>query len=182
MSDGTINFPPDECLKDTETLFPYFFAADDAFPLQRDIIKPYPFRNLGVTKRIFNYRLSRARRVVENAFGILANRFRVFLSPILLSPEKVEAIILAACALHNFLRARKPKQYFPPGSLDCEDIGLGVVQRGDWRNVQPSENAYEDVSRQSGNRYAKCPQEQRDQLCRYVNREGRVPWQQRFVD
>lgn len=61
------------------------------------MMKPYPHRNLEKEKRIFNYRLSRARRVVENAFGILAHRWRVFLTTIKLSPDKVTDIILAAC-------------------------------------------------------------------------------------
>ena len=57
------------------------------------MLKPYSQNGLTPEKRIFNYCLSRARRVVENAFGILANRFRVFLTPINLAPEKVEIII-----------------------------------------------------------------------------------------
>ena len=69
--------------------------ADDAFPLKDYIQKPYG--QVGLTKemRIFNYRQSRARHIVENAVGILANRFRVFMTPIGLAPEKVEAIVLA---------------------------------------------------------------------------------------
>uniref|UniRef100_A0A1X7U089 DDE Tnp4 domain-containing protein n=1 Tax=Amphimedon queenslandica TaxID=400682 RepID=A0A1X7U089_AMPQE len=50
----------------------------------------------------YNYRLSRARRVVENAFGILGNRFRVLITPGALVPEKAEVIVLARCTLHNF--------------------------------------------------------------------------------
>ncbi|KAG8239124.1 hypothetical protein J437_LFUL018788 [Ladona fulva] len=47
----------------------YVFVADDAFP--PCILKPHPNRDLTEEKRNFNYRLSRARRIVENAFGIL---------------------------------------------------------------------------------------------------------------
>ena len=54
---------------------PYVIVADDAFPLKQNLIKPYSFRNLSTENRIANYRISRARRVSENAFGIMANRF-----------------------------------------------------------------------------------------------------------
>lgn len=53
-------------------------VGDDAFPLRKDILKPFSKRNLSTSERIFNYRLCRARRVSENAFGILVQRFRVF--------------------------------------------------------------------------------------------------------
>ena len=85
-----------------------FIYVDVAFPLRTNLMKPYPFRNLSHDKRVFNYRLSRARRIVENAFGILAQRLRVFLSPIQVAPENVEKITLASCALHNYLREKSP--------------------------------------------------------------------------
>ena len=64
-------------LSDSESL-PYVVVADDAFPLKTYMMKPDTFKNLCTEKRVFNYHLSRARRVVENALGILANRFRIF--------------------------------------------------------------------------------------------------------
>lgn len=41
----------------------------------------------GSANRIFNYRLSRARRVVENVFGLIPSVFRVFRKPILLNDQ-----------------------------------------------------------------------------------------------
>ena len=63
-------------ISDSESL-PYV-VVDDAFPLKTYMMKPYVFKNLCTEKKVFNYHLSRARHVVENAFGILANRFRIF--------------------------------------------------------------------------------------------------------
>ena len=74
------------------------YAALDNKSLSIPSPKPIPRE-----KRIFNYRLSCTRRIVENAFGILVNRFTVFMTPIGLAPEKVETIVLACCSLHNFL-------------------------------------------------------------------------------
>ncbi|CAH1977591.1 unnamed protein product [Acanthoscelides obtectus] len=47
----------------------------------------------GSARRIFNYRLSRARRISENVFRNLSARFRVLRKPLLLEPEKVKKII-----------------------------------------------------------------------------------------
>lgn len=57
----------------------YHFVGDDAFPLSCRISKPFPRSspNLSVLEKVHNYRLSRARRTIENAFGHMANKFRV---------------------------------------------------------------------------------------------------------
>lgn len=91
-----LDFPEDKKLRGMKLALPYVFVGEDAFPLSRRLMKPYGDRGLTKEKRIFNYRASRARRVVENAFGILANRFRVLLTTMNLSPDKVEIITLAA--------------------------------------------------------------------------------------
>ena len=70
----------------------FVVVGDDGFPLKKYLMKPYPHQGLSREKRILNYRLSRARRIVENAFGILANRFCVFMTTIHLSPDNIESL------------------------------------------------------------------------------------------
>ena len=64
-------------------------------------MKPFSARRLPDEERIYNYRLSRARRVVENAFGIMANRFGCLLTTMSQNPETVTSIVLACCMLHT---------------------------------------------------------------------------------
>ncbi|XP_039866215.1 protein ANTAGONIST OF LIKE HETEROCHROMATIN PROTEIN 1-like [Simochromis diagramma] len=112
----------------TDAMMPHMLFGDDAYRLQPDLMKPYPFRNLNTEQRIYNYRLSRARRVVENAFGILANRFRVFRTTICLDPDKVVTIIFACLCLHNYLRDNRSDAYVPPGYVDSEDANHQLVE------------------------------------------------------
>lgn len=75
--------------------------CDQAFPLTSHLMKPYPHRNTSdETVRQFNYTLSKARRVVENAFGRLKARFRV-LKSLECEISNVNHIIQACCVLHN---------------------------------------------------------------------------------
>ena len=87
----------------SQNILLYVFVADDAFGLKRHMMKPYAFKSLLTDKLVFYYRLSRARRVVENAFGIASSGFRVFHKPIIANVENVIAITKAVVALHNFL-------------------------------------------------------------------------------
>ena len=50
---------------------PLVIVRDDIFPLKPWLMKPYPGKNVDQCQRIYNYRLSRARRTSENAFGLL---------------------------------------------------------------------------------------------------------------
>ena len=70
-----LNIPGPKPLPNSPQLrnIPHVIVADEAFPLKQNIMRPYPrSRNttrLSNPKQIYNYRLSRAHRIVENAFG-----------------------------------------------------------------------------------------------------------------
>lgn len=112
---------------------PFVIVGDDAFPLQKNIMKPYSGENLSNDEVIFNYRLSRARRIVENAFGILASRFRVLVNVINLCPEKAATITLTTCYLHNFLRRNNSSLYLR-GSVDVENTNTCEMHSAPWRS------------------------------------------------
>ena len=103
MDEKSIGCPKSDVLWKNCLKCPYHVIGDDAFPLRNDIMKPFPFRHLVHEQHIINYRLSRARRTVENAFGIMANRFGVLLTKIMLEPKKARKVMLAICCLHNML-------------------------------------------------------------------------------
>lgn len=88
------------------------------------MMKPYPGQDLTLAERLFNYRLSRARRIIENCFGVATSRFRVFPKPIIADVEKVINITKAVVVLHNFLMAtRSPEDthnYCPLNYTDHE--------------------------------------------------------------
>lgn len=86
LNAGRLSFPEPARLH--KYTVPYYVVGDEAFPLRTFLLKPYPQRSLTDEQRIFNYRLSRARRVVENAFGLLAARFRVLQRTIELPPVR----------------------------------------------------------------------------------------------
>ena len=83
---------------------PFVVVGDEAFTLSIHVLRPYPNRNLSVQQRIYNYRLTRARRMVECEFGILANKRRIFLRPLDVTPQFCDSIVKACCILHNFVR------------------------------------------------------------------------------
>ncbi|XP_011689337.1 PREDICTED: uncharacterized protein LOC105450915 [Wasmannia auropunctata] len=103
-----------------------------AFQLTRNMMKPYADRNLSQIHKIFNYRLSRARRTIENAFGILVSRWSLQ-KTIYMNPVTVDKIVMASVCLHNFLKTEndalptRHRLYCPPNFVDSESQNGDVV-------------------------------------------------------
>eukprot|EP00795_Rhopilema_esculentum_P007292 gene7292-12992_t len=74
----------------------------------------------------------------EDNGTIQYSQFRVFLWPIRVTPENAEKIVLASCALHNYLRSKDSASYTPNGSFDSELVETGKVVAGEWRNCEPT--------------------------------------------
>ena len=79
---------------------PHVLLGDEAFPLCCDLMQPFARNALTNERCIFNYRLSRAREVVEIAFGILANWWRIFHWCINLNPNNVTTVVKANCTIY----------------------------------------------------------------------------------
>lgn len=177
LFNGSLNLPePVIIMPNSQTKVSYHIVGDDAFPMSEHLLKPYPHKHVDTSKRVFNYRLSRARRVSENAFGILANRFRVFLGPINLGPDTVSHIILAASCLHNYM-VEKNKMWYT-SVCDVEDLENHQLNAGVWRN-DPS---FTDLAPSSDRNPSQIAKEQRFHLTNFfMSDQGKVPWQEHMI-
>eukprot|EP00794_Sanderia_malayensis_P001689 gene1689-1882_t len=176
-----LSIPPAEKLPGCDTELPYYLVGDEIFPLKTWLMRPYPGK-LTEEQRIYNYRVSRARRVIENAFGILVARWRLFRSPIRASQENVTRYVLAAICLHNYSQQTENAMYCPAGFVDSEDSS-GRLKPGEWRKIVASDNgSLQGISRTRGSMYAKNATEMREEIKQYVNSNiGSVSWQLEYV-
>lgn len=169
---------PDDVTIGNEEL-PFYFISDDAFSLSKRIMKPYsPTRQrpLIEEEKIFNYRLSRARRCVENSFGILSRKWLCLSQPLRQSPSRASKIVAACCTLHNFLIGNN--SYCPASFADHYDDSGNLVE-GEWRS-KPSLDL--TPLQKIPGRIADRPKQIRDSLKDFVNSaEGRVPWQSECI-
>ena len=162
---------------------PYFLVGDEAFALKTWMLRPYPGKELPEDVRIFNYRLSRARRVIENAFGILVARWQIFHHPIQTSVETAEIMIKAAVCLHNYLRQTNNACYCPAGFVDSQDC-TGQIRPGEWRSAVDSlqNGALRPLPHRRGTRYPQSAVTVRNLMKRYFNSgHGAVLWQWNHV-
>ena len=176
LEDNTIGLPPADPLPHDDRNVPYFLLGDDAFGLRTYLMKPFALRGLTREEMIANYRFSRGRRVVENAFGILVQRWQILLGTMLQVPETAQVIVEACICLHNMMRLRYPG--LQNAILDQEDEDHNIIP-GAWRDgVELLE-----LQRARGpNRDAVIAKRQREYLKMYFNSAaGSVSWQDRMI-
>ncbi|CAB3222591.1 unnamed protein product [Arctia plantaginis] len=85
---NNLTLPEASYLPGSSTTAPNVLVGDEALPLKIYLMRPYSGTNLSIVKRIFNFRLSRARRVVDNTFGQLTSKFRIYKRRIKALPKK----------------------------------------------------------------------------------------------
>lgn len=177
METNRLGLPQPSALPGQELAVPYVLVADDAFASRANILKPYSQRGITMVQRVFNYRLSRARRIIENVFGIMLARFRVLRSPILLAAENTKKVTLACCVLHNYLMTTNKRKYAPLDTFDRFDENGGLIE-GNWRieindpnfSTFPLEvDAHPDV--------AESAEDVRAEFAEYFIEEGEQQWQ-----
>lgn len=144
---------------------PYVIVGDEAFPCKTYLMRPYSGSGLSQDKRVFNYRLSRARRVSENAFGILCQKFRVFLNKLQIHPKNADKLVLAALCLHNFLRN--------------DNALLGVLDEEKKENEAPIFASLPHI----GGKFSTDASIVRDRFKEYfMSHAGALPWQEDTIN
>ena len=76
-----------------------------------------------------------ARRVIENTFGILVSRLKIFHRPTIASVDNVKFITKAAAVLHDFVIKTQSNScgfdFCPPYFIDQENGSVEIP--GQWR-------------------------------------------------
>ncbi|XP_064462319.1 uncharacterized protein LOC135372778 [Ornithodoros turicata] len=176
---GEANIPPASPLGNRSEL-PYFFVGDEAFPLKTFLMRPFPKRSItSMRQRVFNYRHSRGRRIIENAFGVLAQRWRILRRPFAAKDDNIRRIVAACIALHNFLLSESESSkacYCPTGVVDREG-SEGDEVRGMWRTEEAGRPALAQFPR-TGLRCTSAAHQVREHLADYFMEEGALPFQE----
>lgn len=146
---------------------PYYLLGDQIFPPKEWLMRPFPGNGASEDPKIYNYRHSRARRVIEIAFSLMVARWRILLKPIRSPVDKVRKHLLANNA-----------SYCPSAFVDAEDEN-GNIKPGEWRNsVENEAGCFQQINNSKGRRSKNEPIAMRDAWASYLTcKDGQLPWQ-----
>lgn len=177
--ENAMNVPQPAEISPSGEVLPYTLLGDEAFGLKTWLTTPYPGKATGqleMSKEVFNYRQSRARRIVENTFGILVSRWRIFGKALEVALENVDHVVKAAICLHNYclmeqeknLEHQRSYSYLYPQLVD--HLVNGEVIAGQWRQ----EGCQLDGVRSSFDRNPTvAAKKNRDVMAEYFMEEGK---------
>ncbi|XP_066583778.1 uncharacterized protein [Prorops nasuta] len=173
LTNETLNLPKEQMpLPNSENKTSAYFVADDAFKLSHRIMKPYSKHNLTYDEKIFNYRISRARRTVESAFGILSNKWRIFHTAITILPETADLIVSASVCLHNYILKEEQIDGYKSYS---KESNYRLVQHPPWVEIS-------NETIHASNNSVLTGEHQRTILNNFFqSTDGQVEWQHEYV-
>jgi len=105
---------------------PFVIVGDKASSLSQHVLRPYHSRNLDISRHIYNYRLTHTGRMVQCAFGVLCNRWRIFHRATEVCPDFCDDIVKTCSMLHNFVCQRDGFQ-FQDTLYECPVEGIKAV-------------------------------------------------------
>ena len=181
LSNNTAEVPEDKPLPHDDEPIPYHIVADDAFALKPWLMKPYSHQTQRPTERLYSYRLSRARRVVENSFGLLQTRWRLFGTTLQQKLPVCKSLVMAGCVMHNLCLHHYP---FARTEVDHEDQYHNIVD-GTWRDE--SLNLMASLMARRGPNYSRRAKAVRDYLASITRQmlgqcRGKREWSTLTVD
>lgn len=153
----------------------YVFVVNYAFPLTDNMMKQIRQVQLNSdiqVRKIFNYRLSRARHVIENVFGILVARFRIFHTAINLKPEHIDSVVITCCVLYNYLLKIVLFSHAPPEYFDRKITSEGTIS---IRYKAQNDHIY-SLHRNNPGKPSRSAKELFEDFMRYFANEDQVSW------
>ncbi|XP_018372439.1 PREDICTED: uncharacterized protein LOC108767196 [Trachymyrmex cornetzi] len=177
---STIKVPKEECIYAGGPLLPYCLVGDEAFPLKPYLLRSYPRggkKTLNADQHVYNYRLSRARRIIENVFGILASQWRIYRKPIIARVNTTMSMIKSTICLHNWLHKDSKNDFYVTSDLLDKETIDGVHIPGSWKTIIENGCAFTDVFNCGTHNSTRKAIRIRELFCQYFNNEGAVPWQ-----
>ncbi|XP_066998406.2 uncharacterized protein [Anabrus simplex] len=141
---GTLNVPESRPLQGQNESTPCVLASNEAFPLHPYLMRQFPYRHSRneELKEKYNKRLCRARRTVENVFGILVQKWRVFLRPLEIKVDTAKLTVKTACVLCNYLKSKNSEEKFDH-VLQPTALNMGAFRNLNLHPRRPANFAFE---------------------------------------
>ena len=170
---------------DILTLSPPLFQ-NNIVPFALAYLIPHPLPNSSITKFMYcpkayslfklYFSLSRARRVVENAFGIMSSRFRVLRTPLLLDHKNAVSVVKAVVTLHNYIiqNCNSDKNYLDQTLLQGDYDGSLTPASWEQQGATNLTPLRQLAGNRNGREDAKI---QREKMARIMIADGLAPWQ-----